>query len=212
MTEAHDNENREEGSQAIDLESLRARIDEIDERLVATLAERARVVVEVGRTKRGDGTPIYAPDREKRVLERVLSRNSGPLSDRTVEAIYRELMSGSFSLELPLRIGFLGPPGSFSHGATAKYFGSSVELAELPAIQNVFEEVAAKRANYGLVPYENSIGGSVIDTLDAFPEYEVRVYAEALVEINQSLLANCLPRRSCASTPSRRHSASVVAG
>ena len=191
MSDSMPEERQPETPEVIDLEELRSRIDDIDERLIATLAERARVVVEVGRTKRGDGTPIYAPDREKRVLERVLARNEGPLSDRTIEAIYRELMSGSFSLELPLRIGYLGPPGSFSHGAAVQYFGSSVELAELPEIEHVFEEVASKRAQYGLVPYENSIGGSVIDTLDSFREFDVQVYAEALVEVNQSLLANC---------------------
>lgn len=180
----------DDNSPPIDLEELRKRIDEIDDRLIQALTDRARVVVEVGRTKRGDGTPIYAPDREKRVLERVLSRNEGPLGDRTIEAIYRELMSGSFSLELPLRIGYLGPPGSFSHGAAVSYFGSSVEHVEHARILEVFEDVAKRRAQYGLVPYENSIGGSVTDTLDAFRDCEVSVYAEALVEVNQCLLAN----------------------
>ncbi|MDG2030062.1 MAG: prephenate dehydratase [Phycisphaerales bacterium] len=182
-----------ENPEELDLGALRNQIDEIDDRLVKALADRARVVVEVGRAKRGDGTPIYAPDREKRVLERVLEKHDGPLSNRTIEAIYRELMSGSFSLELPLRIGYLGPPGSFSHGAAVSYFGSSVELVELALIEQVFEEVATRRAQYGLVPYENSIGGSVIDTLDAFRDSDVTVYAEALVEVNQSLLANCPP-------------------
>ena len=182
-----------ENPDELDLGALRDQIDEIDDRLIKALADRARVVVEVGRAKRGDGTPIYAPDREKRVLERVLERHDGPLGNRTIEAIYRELMSGSFSLELPLRIGYLGPPGSFSHGAAVSYFGSSVELVELALIEQVFEEVATRRAQYGLVPYENSIGGSVIDTLDAFRDSDVSVYAEALIEVNQCLLANCPP-------------------
>ena len=178
----------------IDLEELRTRIDRLDQSLVEVLGERARLVVEVGRTKRHDGTPIYAPDREKRVLERALQRHhdsDGPLPDRTIEAIYRELMSGSFSLELPLKIGYLGPPGTFSHVAAVSHFGSSVELAEMPAIDSVFEEVAAGRVNYGLVPYENSVGGSVTDSLDSFREHDVTIYAEAQVEVNQSLLANC---------------------
>ena len=181
-------------SPPIDLKELRSRIDTLDQALVEVLGERAKLVVEVGRTKRQDGTPIYAPDREKRVLERALQRHheaGGPLPDRTIEAIYRELMSGSFSLELPLKIGYLGPPGTFSHVAAVSHFGSSVELVELPAIDAVFEEVAAGRANYGLVPYENSVGGSVTDTLDSFREHEVTIYAEAQVEVNQSLLANC---------------------
>jgi chorismate mutase/prephenate dehydratase len=178
----------------IALEVLRSRIDSLDQALIEVLGERAKLVVEVGRTKRLDGTPIYAPDREKRVLERALQRHheaDGSLPDRTIEAIYRELMSGSFSLELPLKIGYLGPPGTFSHVAAVSHFGSSVELVELPAIDSVFQEVAAGRVNYGLVPYENSVGGSVTDTLDSFREHKVSVYAEAQVEVNQSLLANC---------------------
>src|SRR5690606_5640816 len=107
------------------LDELRRRIDELDSRIIELLSERARVVVDIGRRKRRDGTPIYAPHREQEVLSRVLAKNPGPLSGRTVEAIYRELMSGSFTLELPLRVGFLGPAGSFSHLAAVRHFGSS---------------------------------------------------------------------------------------
>ena len=86
----------------------------------------------MGRTKQTDGTPIYAPDRESSVLSRVLDSNDGPLPDRTLEGIWRELMSGSFRLERPLRIGFLGPNGSFSHLASLRHFGSSTELCRSP--------------------------------------------------------------------------------
>lgn len=168
-------------------------IDEVDKRLVQVLSERARIVVEIGKAKRDDGTPIYAPHRERQVLQRAIANNPGPLSPRTIEAIYRELMSGSFALELPLRVGYLGPAGSFSHVAAVRHFGSSVEFDDLHQIDHVFEEVAAGRCNYGLVPYENSIGGGVTDTLDAFQVHEVTVYAEALIEVAQTLLANCLP-------------------
>lgn len=186
--------------QGVDLAALRQRINELDRRLVEVLSERARVVVEVGRTKRASGVPIYVPHREKEVLERVLGWNEGPLPDRTLEAIYRELMSGSFALELPLRIGYLGPAGSFSHVAAVRHFGSSVELADLREIDHVFAEVAAGRCQYGLVPYENSIGGGIVETLDAFQRHRVTIYAEALVEVQQTLLANCAPdeiRRIC---------------
>lgn len=176
-----------------ELEDFRRRIDEIDKRLVQTLSERAQVVVEIGKSKRGSGAPIYAPHREQEVLARAIANNPGPLSDRTIEAIYRELMSGSFSLELPLRVGYLGPAGSFSHLASVRHFGSSVELDDLHEIEHVFEEVAAKRCNYGLVPYENSIGGGITDTLDAFQKHDVNVYAEALIDVSQTLLGNCQP-------------------
>lgn len=175
------------------LDAFRRRIDELDRRLIETLSERAKVVVEIGRHKQATGIPIYAPHRESEVLRKVLDANPGPLSDRTVEAIYRELMSGSFQLELPLRVGFLGPPGSFSHVAAVRHFGSSVEHDDLHEIDHVFEEVAAGRCHYGLVPYENSIGGGITDTLDAFQQHEVVVYAEALIEVSHTLLGNCQP-------------------
>ncbi len=176
-----------------DLEALRRRIDEIDQRIIDAVTERARIVVDVGRAKQTDGTPIYAPHRERQVLDRVIAMNPGPLSARTIEAIYRELMSGSFSLELPLRIGYLGPPGSFSHVAARRHFGASVEHVDLHSIDGVFEEVAAGRCHYGLVPYENSIGGGVTDTLDAFQNANVTIAAEALIEVRLALLANCPP-------------------
>lgn len=172
------------------LNALRLAIDDVDRRLIDTLSERARLVVEVGNVKRGSGTPTYAPHRERQVIERALAANPGPLGPRTIEAIYRELMSGSFTLELPLRVGYLGPPGSFSHVAATRHFGSSVEMDDLHEIDHVFEEVAAGRCNYGLVPYENSIGGGITDTLDAFQRHRVTVYAEALIAVTQNLLTN----------------------
>src|SRR5471032_2288734 len=122
------------------LEPLRQRIDQIDAKLVELLNQRARVVVEVGKLKQQSKLAIYAPDREKAVLEKVRSLNQGPLPDRCLEAVYRELMSGSFALEKPLRIGFLGPGGSFSHEASKRKFGSSVEYVPLADIPGVFEE------------------------------------------------------------------------
>jgi chorismate mutase/prephenate dehydratase len=178
---------------AADLAALRARVDEIDRRLVDLLSSRAAIVVEIGRAKRGSGTPIYAPHREREVIAGALARNPGPLPDRTLEAIFRELMSGSFALELPLRVGYLGPGGSFSHLAAVRHFGSSVECTALETIDDVFEDVAAGDCHYGLVPYENSIGGSVSDTLDALHKHNVVAYAETLLEVRQALLANCEP-------------------
>lgn len=183
----------ESQSTADALESLRQRIDEVDRRLIEAISERAKIVVEIGASKRATGVPIYAPHREREVINRILAMNPGPLGNRTLEAIYRELMSGSFSLELPLRVGYLGPEGSFSHLAAVRHFGSSVEHADLHEIEHVFEEVAAGRCHYGLVPYENSIGGGISDTLDAFQSHEVTIYAETLIEVCHALLANCAP-------------------
>lgn len=171
------------------LEALRARIDDIDERLVDLMNERARVVSQIGELKRSQGTPIYAPHREQAVLRRALDRNQGPLSDRAVEAVFRELMSASFQLERPIRVGYLGPPGSFSHVAAVAHFGSSVDFDDLSEIRTVFTDVKRGRLDYGMVPIENSTVGGVADTLDAFTEPgEISIYAEVLVAIRHHLL------------------------
>jgi len=146
--------------------------------------------------QRGEGTAIYAPDRGRAVLDKVLGLNAVPLQARTVEAVYREIMSGSFALEQPLRIGYLGPPGTFSHEAAVKQFGSSVSFEDLHEIEGVFTEVVRGNVNYGLVPIENSTAGGVVETLDAFRAYagSVRIYAEVQLAVHHALLANCEPK------------------
>src|SRR5256884_140574 len=171
------------------LDNLRKQIDALDARLVELLNERARVVVEIGKLKQQNNSPIYAPEREKAVLEKVRGLNRGPLPDRCLEAVYRELMSGSFALEKPLRIGFLGPDGTFSHAAAVRKFGSSVEYLPMADILSVFEEVVRGHIDYGLVPVENSIGGGVVDTLDAFLHSSAKICAEVLITIHHNLLA-----------------------
>lgn len=175
------------------LAPLRQRIDALDQKLVELLNERAKVVVEVGHIKRADRSPIYVPDRERRVLEQVRSYNKGPLPNKCIDAVWRELMSGSFALERPLRIGFLGPNGSYSHQAAEAKFGASVEYDNLADIPVIFDAVQRRDIDYGLVPIENSTEGSVVVTLDALSETSARICAEVLIAIHHNLLANCDP-------------------
>lgn len=180
---------------SINLSDLRERIDTIDRQLVDLLNARSGLVVQVGKYKQANNIPIYAPHREAEVLSRVLGHNQGPLSNRAVEGVYREIMSGSFALEKPLAIGFLGPPGSYSHLAAKRHFGSSVQFEDLHEIAGVFTEVARGHVDYGMVPIENSIHGSVAETLDSFARFHtsVNVYAEVQLEVHHALLANCAP-------------------
>ena len=173
------------------LEELRKRIDELDFQLVKLLNERARVVVEIGKLKNKTDRPVYAPDREKDVFARIIKANEGPLPDRCLTAIWRELMSGSFVLERPLRIGYLGPAGSFSHNAAMLKFGQSVEYEPLTDIASIFDEVSKGHCDLGLAPVENTMGGGVIETLDALIDSDVKVCAEVLMAIHHNLLGNC---------------------
>ena len=173
------------------LDELRKRIDELDYQLVKLLNERARVVVDIGKLKNKTDKPVYAPDREKDVFARIIKANEGPLPDKCLTAIWRELMSGSFVLERPLRIGYLGPGGSFSHNAAMLKFGQSVEYEPLADITSIFDEVSKGHCDLGLAPVENTMGGGVIETLDALIDSDVKVCAEVLMAIHHNLLSNC---------------------
>jgi chorismate mutase/prephenate dehydratase len=173
------------------LDDLRKQIDEIDAKLVELLNQRASVVIEVGKLKQQTSTPVYSPDREKEVLEKITGQNKGPLPNKCLNAIWRELMSGSFTLERPLRIGYLGPAGSFSHTAAIGKFGTSVDYEPIVDIRSIFDEVSKGHCDLGVVPIENTIGGGVIETFDALVDSDVKVCAEILMAIHHNLLANC---------------------
>ena len=173
------------------LNELRQKIDEVDRQLVALVNQRAKLVVEVGGIKRTTGIPIYAPHREQQVLKKVVELSEGPLPDKTIEALYRELMSGSFHLEKPLSIGYVGPIGSDDHLAAVRHFGSSVNFEDLHSVKGVFTEVVQGRVDYGVVPIESTTSRNVAETMDAFREFhqQVNIYAEIQLRENLCLLA-----------------------
>jgi chorismate mutase/prephenate dehydratase len=173
------------------IEELRDRINEIDKELVKLLNERAKVVVDIGKLKNQSDRPIYSPDREKEVFDLISRHNEGPLPDKCLMAIWRELMSGSFFLERPLRIGYLGPEGSFSHNASMLKFGQSVEYEPLADIASIFDEASKGHCDLGVVPIENSTGGGVTETLDALIDSDVKVCSEVQLAIHHNLLGNC---------------------
>jgi len=176
----------------MNIEDLRKRIDDIDRQLVGLMSERARAAVDIGKVKRENGQEsVYSPERERDVLERVIEANPGPLSDATLIAIWKELMSGSLSLEKALKVVFLGPEGSFSHLAALEKFGRSVELIGVRDIATVFDSVARASADYGIVPVENTTGGAVRDTMDSFMWVRgpVKICAEMALPVHQNLLS-----------------------
>ncbi|MFH0772191.1 MAG: prephenate dehydratase [Candidatus Omnitrophota bacterium] len=175
----------------MELEKLRGKIDRLDSRIICLLNSRARLSVKIGRLKRKNNRSVYSPDREMAVYDRIAKQNHGPLSEDTLKAVYREIMSGSLALEKPLRITYMGPPASFSNIAALKKFGSSVEYIPVNSITEVFAEVEHDRADYGVVPIENSIEGAVNYTLDMFTESDLKICSEISLEISHNLLANC---------------------
>ena len=171
------------------LADCRRRIDALDERILAAISERGQVAAEIGRLKAAAGSPVYSPDRESEILQMLRDQNPGPFPDRVLHAIYRELMSGSLLLERAQRVAYLGPRGSFSHLAASGKFGAAVEYEPVTDIRAIFAEVQRQHVNFGVVPVENSWGGGIVDTLDAFADSQVKICAEILRYIHHNLLA-----------------------
>lgn len=171
------------------LDELRAEIDKIDLQMLSLVNARAALAIEIGRVKDSTGQEVFSPQREDQILDRMARENPGPLPERAVRAMYREIMSGSRALQKPLRVAFLGPEYSFSHLAALEKFGSSVEFLPVANISGVFETVNRRQADLGMVPLENSTDGRVADTLDMFIRLPLRICAEVPLRIHHNLLA-----------------------
>jgi chorismate mutase/prephenate dehydratase len=171
------------------LAPLRQQIDAVDQQMVELLNERARLSIEVGKIKAGGDRPTFAPEREQQVFARIRELNAGPLSNGALEAVYREIISGSVSLQRPIRIGYLGPDGSFSHLAASRRFGSSAVYTHLDQIPDVFQAVERDTIDLGLVPIENSTGGGIHETLDCFMQSTARVCAEVLIHVHHNVMS-----------------------
>jgi len=173
----------------MDLDGWRKEIDRIDSQIVELLNDRAQAVIEIAKIKRAEKHEFYAAHREQQVYEKVLSESRGVLPDKGLKAVYREIMSASLSLEKPLKVVYLGPPASFTHLASTKKFGSSVDYAWAKSPAEVFIEVEKERADYGVVPIENSTEGIVSHTLDIFVNSDLKICAEITLDVVHNLLS-----------------------
>lgn len=169
----------------------RKRIKELDARITALISERAKQAAEIGKIKGELRERVLDPVQEKEVYQRIARLNKGPLPDAALRAIYREIMSASLALQKTIKVAYLGPEATFTHQAALAKFGRSVEYLATNSINDVFYEVETERADYGVVPIENSTDGAVNRTLDMFIDSELEICSEILFEISHCLLAKC---------------------
>lgn len=172
------------------ISTLRNQIDNIDEQIQTLINQRAKIAQEVANVKKNhENDPIfYRPEREAQVLKAVMARNSGPLSGEKMARLFREIMSVCLELEAPQKVAFLGPIGTFTHAAALKHFGKAATTAPLATITDVFREVEAGSAMYGVVPVENSSEGVVNHTLDAFLNSNLKIIGEVEMPIHHNFL------------------------
>ncbi|HCJ67404.1 MAG TPA: prephenate dehydratase [Elusimicrobia bacterium] len=173
----------------MELKKLRNQVDTLDSKILQLLNQRAKLVKQIGKIKSLHKKQYYAPEREREILSQIIKNNQGPLSSEAVKEIFSEILHTCRSLEKKLKIAYLGPEATFTHQAAIKNFGKSAEYISAKSISDVFAEVEKERADYGVVPIENSTEGVENHTLDMFIESDLKICAETLLEISHYLLS-----------------------
>ncbi|MFO7964264.1 MAG: prephenate dehydratase [Desulfobacterales bacterium] len=184
------NDHKENTDIARRLSDIRARIDDTDRRILYYLNQRATLCKEVGKIKSAAKDAVFKPSREKEIQQRLVRENPGPLPEDHLLTIYREILSSSRRLQRPQEVVYLGPEGTFSYLAGVEYLGHSADFRPCKNLAEVFHAVSFKDAELGIIPLENSLQGSVGQSLDLFLKYPVYVQAEIFCKISHSLLSN----------------------
>lgn len=170
----------------MNLDDLRNQIDNLDNELLKLLNKRMEVVKKVGEFKQQTKGAIYRPEREKAIIDRLEQMSKGLLNKEAIEALFMEIFAVSRNLELPERIAYLGPEGSYSHQAAELKFGAMSNYLPISSIEGVFKVLQNKEVKFGVVPIENNTDGAVGATLDSLAKYDSLIVAEEYMDIHHS--------------------------
>jgi len=173
-----------------EMEEIRLKIDAVDEEIVRLLDRRAWLARRIGEIKHQNGLAAYAPARERAVLDRVAALSEGEFPKRGLQAVFREIISSSISLEGRLKVAYLGPEATFTHEAALRSFGSSIELEPQVTVAEVFARVERGDVQHGVVPVENSMEGAVTHTLDELMNSPLKVCGEVYLPVSQNLISS----------------------
>jgi chorismate mutase / prephenate dehydratase len=172
------------------LADARKKIDELDTKILDLLAARADVAKDVADIKRAAKVEIFHdPERERQVLDRLVSKGGKRFPPDAIRAVFREVMSACLSVEEPLRVAYLGPEGTFSQMAARSLFGLQARYRECATIDAVFEAVESGDATYGVAPFENSTEGAVSMTSDALVDGSLCIRQEHVLPVAHCLLS-----------------------
>jgi len=173
------------------LDELRVKIDSIDDQLLKLYNQRMEYVHKVGELKNTTGAPIYRPEREQAILNRLKKQNDGKLTDIAIDALFLEMFAVARNLERPEAIAYLGPEASFTHQAAESKFGAMSAYLAINSITGVFREVHRGAAKFGVIPIENSSNGIVSETINCLKEYNLKIIAEVFIEVHHTLASKC---------------------
>jgi chorismate mutase/prephenate dehydratase len=179
-------------SEQAKLKVIRDNIDQLDKKIQLLINERAACAQQVAEIKisAGENDHFYRPERESQVLRAIKERNKGPLGDKEMARLFREIMSACLALERPIKVAFLGPAGTYNHMASVKHFGSYIEEQAVNNIEEIFRVVETGQAQFGVAPIENSTEGVITHTLDLLINSSLKICGEVDLRIQHNLISN----------------------
>lgn len=195
----------------LDLKEIRGQIDETDRKIVECYQKRMELVQQVAEYKLSTGKKVLDREREAAKLDAVEALADGAFHKQAVREIFTQLIAISrkqqyrmlaeqgredklpFTLTDELigkgaRVVFQGVEGAYSHIVTQRLFGEDADSYHVSRFRDVCEEVAAGRADFGVLPIENSSAGMVSDVYDLLVEYENVIAAEYDLKVEHALL------------------------
>jgi chorismate mutase/prephenate dehydratase len=172
-----------------DIGDIRQRIDDIDDTILELINRRLNLAKRIGELKKDSGNQVVDSTRESEILRRLTARNKGPLNPNVLHHIFIDIIAAARAIQASQRVAYLGPEATFTHLAATSHFGYSVTYVPQPSIREIFSEVEKGACNYGVVPVENSVEGSVRHTLDLFFESDLFICAERYQPVSYDLLA-----------------------
>lgn len=189
-----------------DLKICREEIDAIDRQLIALFEKRMDVVKDVIKYKVAHDMEIFQPEREKKVLEKNLTRLENKELSVYAQCFIQDLLSVSKDYQsdlLPLQfqeeyktsfkenavVGYQGVAGAFSQAAVTRFFGEGTNNIGYPEFEDVYKALEDGNIDYGVLPIENSLTGSINDNYDLIRKYGFHIVGEVSVPVSQCLMA-----------------------
>ena len=195
----------------LDLMECRNKLDVIDREIVRLFEERMKVCGDVAEYKIETGKAVYDAERERQKIAAVQEMAGGEFNQIAVKEVFSQLMAISRKYQYGLlaahgktdplgfeevedlkkdgvRVVFQGVEGAYSHAAVRTYFGESVEAYHVPKFEDTMREVEEERADYAVLPIENSTAGFVIDNYDLLAKYQNYIVGEVYIPISHMLL------------------------
>ena len=194
-----------------DLQECRRKIDEIDNQMVELFEKRMKVCEEVAEYKIHTGKKVLDPEREHAKLEEIRKKAHGEFNELGAQELFQQIMAISRKRQYQLlteygpkeeedfqmveqlsrnnvTVVFQGVEGAYSYGAMRAYFQEDIKSYHVKLFRDAMEEVAAGRADYAVLPIENSTAGIVADIYDLLTEYNLFIVGEQILKVEHVLL------------------------